>query len=158
MRRKLQSRERAKLLAMSVLPMPGTSSSRTCPWQSRATNRRSIASALPTITLPTFSRRRAAAPATAAASCALSRPRASLNRCSLRVALSLAHDARRTGAATMTDVVVAGAGNAALCAALSAREQGAEVVVLEKAPEHLRGGNTYFTGGGFRFAFDSYAD
>ena len=50
-------------------------------------------------------------------------------------------------------VVVVGAGNAALCAALSAREHGAEVVVLEKAPEAERGGNTYFTGGGFRFPY-----
>src|ERR1700754_3558693 len=45
------------------------------------------------------------------------------------------------------DVVVVGAGNAALCAALSAREHGADVLVLEKAPESLRGGNSYFTGG-----------
>ena len=50
-------------------------------------------------------------------------------------------------------VVVVGAGNAALCAAISAREQGAEVLVLEKAPEAERGGNTYFTGGGFRFPY-----
>jgi tricarballylate dehydrogenase len=50
-------------------------------------------------------------------------------------------------------VVVAGAGNAALCAALAAREQGASVLVLEKAPRHLRGGNTFFTGGGFRFPY-----
>ena len=33
------------------------------------------------------------------------------------------------------DVVVIGGGNAALCAALSAREQGASVLVLERAPE-----------------------
>lgn len=51
-------------------------------------------------------------------------------------------------------VVVVGAGNAALCAAISAREQGAEVLVLEKAPEVERGGNTYFTGGGFRFPYE----
>ena len=54
----------------------------------------------------------------------------------------------------MIDVVVAGAGNAALCAALAAREAGAEAVVLEKAPEGERGGNTYFTGGGFRFPYE----
>ena len=54
----------------------------------------------------------------------------------------------------MIDVVVAGAGNAALCAALAAREAGTEVVVLEKAPQAERGGNTYFTGGGFRFPYE----
>jgi tricarballylate dehydrogenase len=56
------------------------------------------------------------------------------------------------------DVVVAGAGNAALCAAIAAREHGAAVLVLERAPEHLRGGNTYFTGGGFRFPYDGIDD
>jgi tricarballylate dehydrogenase len=56
------------------------------------------------------------------------------------------------------DVVVAGAGNAALCAALAARERGARVLVLERAPEHLRGGNTYFTGGGFRFPYEGIDD
>lgn len=55
-------------------------------------------------------------------------------------------------------VIVVGAGNAALCAALSAREHGAEVTVLEKAPEGERGGNTYFTGGGFRFPYDGIDD
>ena len=33
------------------------------------------------------------------------------------------------------DVAVIGGGNAAMCAALSAREHGARVLVLEKAPE-----------------------
>jgi tricarballylate dehydrogenase len=51
------------------------------------------------------------------------------------------------------DVVVVGGGNAALCAALSAREHGARVRLLEKAPEAWRGGNSFFTAGGFRFAF-----
>ena len=51
-----------------------------------------------------------------------------------------------------------GAGNAALCAALSAREHGARVTVLEKAPEHMRGGNSYFTGGGFRFPYRGLED
>ncbi|MCH9046500.1 MAG: FAD-dependent tricarballylate dehydrogenase TcuA [SAR324 cluster bacterium] len=52
------------------------------------------------------------------------------------------------------DVVVVGAGNAALAAATSAREQGAgSVLVLEKAPKGLRGGNTHYSGGLFRFAF-----
>ena len=52
------------------------------------------------------------------------------------------------------DVIVVGAGNAALAAANSAREQGAErVLVLEKAPEKDRGGNTHFSGGMLRIAY-----
>src|SRR5262249_59248461 len=50
------------------------------------------------------------------------------------------------------DVVVVGGGNAALCGALAARETGARVLLLEKAPRHERGGNSFFTAGGFRFA------
>jgi tricarballylate dehydrogenase len=51
-------------------------------------------------------------------------------------------------------VVVVGAGNAALSAAIASAQEGAEVVVLEKAGEGERGGNTYFTGGGFRFPYE----
>ena len=58
----------------------------------------------------------------------------------------------------IADVIVVGAGNAALCAALSAQENGARVLVLEKAPEHMRGGNSYFTGGGFRFPYNGLED
>lgn len=50
-------------------------------------------------------------------------------------------------------VVVVGAGNAGLCAAIAAREGGASVLVLEKAPKEERGGDTAYTGGLFRFAF-----
>ena len=56
------------------------------------------------------------------------------------------------------DVVVAGAGNAALCAAMAAADEGASVLVLERAPEYLRGGNSFFTGGLFRFAYDGIED
>lgn len=56
------------------------------------------------------------------------------------------------------DVVVLGAGNAALCAALAAREEGARVLVLERAPEDRRGGNSYFTGGLVRVPFRGLED
>src|SRR3954452_18748389 len=56
------------------------------------------------------------------------------------------------------DVVVVGAGNAALCSALSAVEQGASVVVLERSTKAARGGNGIFTGGFMRFAFDGIDD
>ncbi len=57
------------------------------------------------------------------------------------------------------DVIVVGAGNAALAAAVSVRGAGASrVLVLEKAPEQDRGGNTHFSGGLFRFAFNRTDD
>src|SRR5919106_3372524 len=43
------------------------------------------------------------------------------------------------------DVLVIGGGNAALCAAISARRAGASVLVLERAPKFYRGGNTRHT-------------
>ncbi|PYE17228.1 FAD-dependent tricarballylate dehydrogenase TcuA [Paraburkholderia silvatlantica] len=45
----------------------------------------------------------------------------------------------------MVDVLVIGGGNAALCAALMAREAGASVLLLESAPRAWRGGNSQHT-------------
>lgn len=45
----------------------------------------------------------------------------------------------------MVDVLVIGGGNAALCAALMAREAGASVLMLESAPQAWRGGNSQHT-------------
>jgi tricarballylate dehydrogenase len=56
------------------------------------------------------------------------------------------------------DVIVLGGGNAGLCAAIAALEKGAKVLVLEKAPEYFRGGNTYFTGGIIRCAYSGIED
>src|SRR5438132_706957 len=55
-------------------------------------------------------------------------------------------------------VIVVGAGNAATCAALSAREAGARVLMLEIAPEETRGGNSCFTGGAFRVVYHGAED
>jgi tricarballylate dehydrogenase len=53
------------------------------------------------------------------------------------------------------DVIVVGAGNAALAAAVSAHESGARrVLVLEKAPREMRGGNTHWAGAVLRIAFE----
>lgn len=56
------------------------------------------------------------------------------------------------------DVVVIGGGNAALCAALAAAERGAQVALIERAPEAKRGGNSNFTGGGFRMVHHGAQD
>ncbi|MCE2947126.1 MAG: FAD-dependent tricarballylate dehydrogenase TcuA [bacterium] len=45
----------------------------------------------------------------------------------------------------MVDVLVIGGGNAALCAALMAREAGASVLLLEASPKEWRGGNSIHT-------------
>ena len=46
---------------------------------------------------------------------------------------------------TEPDVLVVGGGNAALCAAMTAREAGADVLLLESAPVEYRGGNSRHT-------------
>src|SRR3990172_2257650 len=56
------------------------------------------------------------------------------------------------------DVIVAGKGNAALCAALAAHENGARALVVEAASEEESGGNSRFAGGVMRFAYESVED
>jgi tricarballylate dehydrogenase len=56
------------------------------------------------------------------------------------------------------DVIVVGGGNAALCAALSARDEGADVLLLERAPEEERGGNSSFTEGLMRIVYHGASD
>ncbi len=55
------------------------------------------------------------------------------------------------------DTIVIGGGNAALCAAISARREGASVLVLEAAPKFYRGGNTRHTRN-MRCAHDAATD
>jgi len=56
------------------------------------------------------------------------------------------------------DAVIVGAGNAAFCAALAAVETGARVLMLERAPAAENGGNSRFTAGAIRFAYDGLDD
>lgn len=56
------------------------------------------------------------------------------------------------------DVVVVGAGNAGLCAALAAAQAGANVVILDRAKTQYRGGNTAFTAGAMRVAYNDTED
>jgi tricarballylate dehydrogenase len=56
------------------------------------------------------------------------------------------------------DVIVVGGGNAALCAALSAKESANKVLVLERAPEEESGGNSRFTAGLMRIVYNGVDD
>ena len=56
------------------------------------------------------------------------------------------------------DVIVVGAGNAACCAALAARENGASVIMLEAAPIEDSGGNSRYTGGLMRVVYNNVED
>jgi tricarballylate dehydrogenase len=58
----------------------------------------------------------------------------------------------------MYDVIIVGGGNAALCAALSAREHSKQVLVLERAPEEEAGGNSRFTAGLMRIVYNGVDD
>ena len=55
-------------------------------------------------------------------------------------------------------IIVVGSGNAAMCAGIAALESGAQVLMLEKADEALAGGNTKYTAGAMRFAYDNGDD
>jgi tricarballylate dehydrogenase len=59
---------------------------------------------------------------------------------------------------TTWDTIIIGAGNAAFCAAHAAREKGASVLMLECAPENENGGNSRFTAGAIRFAYEGVDD
>ncbi len=56
------------------------------------------------------------------------------------------------------DVIVVGAGNAALCAALAAAETKKKILVLERAPEADSGGNSRYTAGLMRVAYSGVED
>ena len=56
------------------------------------------------------------------------------------------------------DVIVVGSGNAALCAGIAACEAGKKVLMIEKADQDMAGGNTKYTAGAMRFAFDGHED
>jgi tricarballylate dehydrogenase len=58
----------------------------------------------------------------------------------------------------IADVIIVGAGNAAFCAAHAAREKGARVLMLERAPQSENGGNSRFTAGAIRFAYEGVDD
>ena len=52
-------------------------------------------------------------------------------------------------------VVIVGSGNAALSAGIAALEKGVEVIIYEKADKKMAGGNTKYTAGAMRFAYDN---
>ena len=56
------------------------------------------------------------------------------------------------------NIIVIGAGNAAFCAAMAAKQQGADVVMLEAAPEQEAGGNTRYTAGAIRCVYEGVED
>jgi len=55
-------------------------------------------------------------------------------------------------------VIVVGSGNAALCAGIAALEKGADVLMVEKAPEQEAGGNSRYTAGAMRFVYNGNED
>lgn len=56
------------------------------------------------------------------------------------------------------DVIVIGTGNAAFCAGIAALDNGASVLMIEKADENEWGGNSRYTAGAMRFAYNGNED
>lgn len=56
------------------------------------------------------------------------------------------------------DVVIVGSGSAALCAGIAARAEGAETLIVEAAPWEMAGGNSRYTAGAMRFAYETIDD
>ena len=52
-------------------------------------------------------------------------------------------------------IIIVGSGNAALCAGIASLEKGADVTIYEKADKKMSGGNTKYTAGAMRFAYDN---
>ena len=52
-------------------------------------------------------------------------------------------------------VIIVGSGNAALSAGIAALEKGADVTIYEKADKKMAGGNTKYTAGAMRFAYNN---
>ena len=76
-----------------------------------------------------------------------------------RRVLSTAAPAQPLDETLIYDVVVVGGGNAGYSAATTAAQSGASrVLVLDKCPEEWAGGNSYFTAGAYRTAFDGLDD
>ena len=58
----------------------------------------------------------------------------------------------------MQKVIIIGSGSAALCAGIASLEKGVSVIMLEKADHKEFGGNSRYTAGAMRFAYDSFED
>lgn len=55
-------------------------------------------------------------------------------------------------------IIIIGSGSAALCAGIASLEKGISVVIIEKANQQEFGGNSRYTAGAMRFAYDSFED